>query len=79
MAASPPLTGTANWRRNDLAGVWSVRKGQVKRQEFVIAGLAAELALFKDTSLQLEGARQLDVPTGFNHDWMFNIAVRSLQ
>lgn len=61
---------------NPAIGVGALAGGTVT---LASAGLGVRLAVFRDSALQLEAARQLDVPPGFHHDWVFNVAVRVLQ
>jgi hemolysin activation/secretion protein len=41
------------------------------------AGVGTRLAVWKDTSLQLEVAKPLDAPPGFKHGWTFEVGFKS--
>lgn len=75
------LNGSEIYGFADRGETWFLSRGALPGGTVTLAstGLGVRLAVFTDASLQLEGARQLDVPPGFNHDWVFNVAVRVLQ
>lgn len=42
------------------------------------AGVGTRLAVWKDTSLQLEAGKPLDAPPGFKHGWTFEVGFKSV-
>jgi hemolysin activation/secretion protein len=75
------LNGSEAYIFTDRGETWFLSRGTLNGGTVTLAsaGLGVRLAFFKDTSLQLEEARQLAVPDGFNHAWVFNIGLKTLQ
>lgn len=75
------LKGSEAYVFYDDGETWFRRRGVASSGTVTLAsaGFGARLAVFEKDSLGVELARQLDVPPGFRHDWVVNLAIKALQ
>jgi hemolysin activation/secretion protein len=75
------LNGSELYTFVDGGETWLKARGFAPAEDFSLAsaGAGVRLAVYKDTTLVLEGARQLDVPQGLRREWTFEFAITTAQ
>ena len=75
------LTGSEAYAFVDGGEAWLKARGFAPAEDFSLAsaGAGVRLAVYKDTVLGLEGARQINGPPGLHPEWTFEFALTTTQ